>query len=92
MKRKSTLLPPTSQIAKLTEAQTTVVINALDKVNARDHSYAVAGLICGTVSFMAALNIFAYLIVRGHATAASSVLGTSVLAIIGYMIRARLRW
>jgi len=51
--------------------------------------YAAVGMLCGTVSFLACLAAYVYLVKANHEVAAGAVLGTSVLGIIGSMIRAR---
>ena len=52
MSRRDTLLPPASQLTKLSDQQTKDVLTAVDKANQREHSYAIASLCAGTVSFL----------------------------------------
>jgi hypothetical protein len=85
------LLPPAKELAKLTDDQAKSVIFAVDRANAREHSYAIAALLCGTLCFLGVVAGFVYLVVNGHVEGASLLLGVAVLAIIGQMIRSRLR-
>jgi predicted lysophospholipase L1 biosynthesis ABC-type transport system permease subunit len=79
-----------AQLRQLSDEQAKAVLSSVDRANARSHSYAVAGMICGTISFLALIASFTYLVMNGHYTAAGAVFGTGVLAIIGKMIGTRL--
>jgi hypothetical protein len=84
------LLPPAADLALLSEQASASVIQAVNEENRRAHTYAMLGMICGTVSFLACIASFSYLVINGHPQAAGVILGTGVLAIIGRMIAARL--
>jgi uncharacterized membrane protein YjjB (DUF3815 family) len=49
-----------------------------------------AGMFCGTTSFLASLGVFTYLVMQGHYTSAAVVCGASVLALIGRIFSQRL--
>ena len=83
------LLPSAADLSTLSDSTAMRVILAVDLQNARAFSYARSGMICGTVSFMACIASFTFLVMHGHATAAGVVLGTTVLGIVGKMIAAR---
>jgi hypothetical protein len=85
------LLPPASELAQLTEDQARAAITALDRADQREHSYALVALICGTSSFLSVMAGFIYLVLQGHTQAAGLLLGAAVLAIVGQIIRSRLR-
>jgi hypothetical protein len=84
------LLPPVAQLRQLSDEQAKAVLSAVDRANARSHSYAIAGMVCGTISFLALIASFTFLVMHGHYTAAGGVFGTGVLAIISKMIGTRL--
>jgi putative Mn2+ efflux pump MntP len=84
------LLPPVSQLKALTIEQTHAVVTLIDRENARSHSYATTGLICGTVSFLALIGSFTYLVTHGYYKSASSIFGAGVLTIISKMLAQRL--
>jgi hypothetical protein len=88
---KDDLLPPASELAKLSDQQAVAVFELVDRANRREHSYALAALLCGTVSFLGVVAGFLYLVVQGHTQAAGVLLGAAVLAIVGQMIGSRLR-
>lgn len=56
----------------------------------RQAGYAAFGMACGTISFLACIAAFVYLVMEGHAHEGYFVLGTAVLAMIGRMIGSRL--
>ena len=85
------LLPPAAELAQLTEDQARAVIAAVDRADQREHSYALVALIGGMLSFLGVVAGFIYLVIQGHTQAAGLLLGAAVLAIVGQMIRARLR-
>lgn len=66
------------------------MITAVDSYQRRQYLYAQIGMLCGTLCFLCVLVTFTYLIVHGHTGAASSILGTGVLAIVAQMVNARL--
>jgi hypothetical protein len=66
-----------------------LVVELADKESQRTAVYALFGMTCGTVSFLGALAFCVYLVMRGHDTAAGLVFGTTVVAIVGHMIRGR---
>jgi len=51
--------------------------------------YAIVGMLCGTFSFLGCLGSYVYLVLQHHEVAAEVVLGATVLAIIGRMIRGK---
>jgi hypothetical protein len=85
------LLPPAGELARLTDDQARSVILAVDRANGREHSYALTAMICGTLSLLAAIAGFVFLVTHGHTPAAGVLLGTAVLTVIGQIIGSRLR-
>jgi len=83
------LLPPSSELAPLSDEKVKAVIALADNEGRRSNTYANLGMVCGTVSFLGCLGSYVYLVVQNHDAAAGVVLGTTVLAIIGRMIRGR---
>jgi hypothetical protein len=57
-----------------------------ERDNRRAHFFALAGLVCGTISFLAMNAGFVYLVMTGHPLVAGTVLGAGVLAIGGRVI------
>jgi hypothetical protein len=53
--------------------------------------YGIAGMLCGSLTLIAAMALFAFLILHHEQTGAYALLGGTVLAVIGKMIDARLR-
>jgi hypothetical protein len=84
------LLPPSEELANLSDRKVEQVVILLAGYNRRSHFYAILGMACGTLSFLGCLGAYVYLVVQGHPTAAGVVLTTTVLAIIGRMIGSRL--
>ena len=84
------LLPAPSQLARLSDEQTRIVVGAFDQANKREHSYASLSMICGTASFLGVIGTFALLILHGHPEAAGTVVGTGVLTVVGKIIGSRL--
>jgi hypothetical protein len=71
------------------EAQSQAIKLAND-IHHRRWSYAMTGMLCGTVTVIACVGGFVFLVVGGHDIAAGALLGTSVLTVIAQIIRARL--
>ena len=83
------LLPSPSQLRNLPEATVQRVIELADQESQRSARYAMFGMACGTVSFLGALASCVYLVMQGHDTAAGLVFGSTVVTIVGNMIRSR---
>jgi len=83
------LLPSGKQLDALSEEKVRVIAALAEGESRRSYSYAIVGMVCGTVSFLGCLASYVYLVNQKHDTAAGVVLGTTVLAIIGRMIRGR---
>jgi hypothetical protein len=83
------LVPQASDLAKLTEAQTSELMNLVAHVNTLEHRYAVIGMLCGTMSLICSLAAFVYLVKAEHPTSAGVVLGAAVLGILRQMITGR---
>ncbi len=84
------LLPHADELRSLPLPTVELIIKAVDTENQRGHVYALLGMICGTISFLACIAVFSYLVVHGHPSAAGVILGTGVIAIVGRMIASRL--
>ncbi len=83
------LLPSASELAVLSDATAKNVLTVIDSQDQRANAYAVAGLVCGTVSFLGCLASYVYLVMNNHDKAAGIVLGVSVLTLLTRMIRGR---
>ena len=83
------LLPPASELQSLSDEKTKIIVALADADSRRSSSYAIIGMLCGTVSFLCSLASYVYLVNQHHDTAAGVVLGTTVVAIIGRMIRGK---
>lgn len=83
------LLPTSSELEQLTDEKVKVLVVLADSESRRSTSYAMAGLLCGTGSFLCCLGAFVFLVLHGHDAAAGVVLGAAVLATIGRMIQGR---
>jgi hypothetical protein len=83
------LLPPLSELEVLSDEKVRDIIALADSHSRRSNSYAIVGMLCGTASFIGCLSSYVYLVMQHHDAAAGVVLGTTVLAIIGRMIRGR---
>ncbi len=83
------LLPPATQLQDLSDDKVRVIVELADRESARSNAYAMAGMACGTISFFGCLSAYVYLVIQNHDAAAGVVLGTTVLAIIGRMIRGK---
>jgi len=77
-------------LAKLSDSTAAKILEVVDHVNKREHSYAVVGMVSGTAALIACIVAFAYLVHDGHPTAAGLVLGTSVLTIVAQLVKSRL--
>jgi hypothetical protein len=86
---KRSLLPPPSQLAKLSDEQTKSALALIDNESRRANTYAIVGMVCGTLSFLGCLGSYVYLVTQHHDQAAGVVLGATVLAIVGRMIRGK---
>lgn len=83
------LLPTSAELEPLSDAKVKALMVLADHESKRSNLYAITGMLCGTLSFLSCLGSFVFLVLRGHERAAGLVLGTTVLAIIGRMIRGR---
>jgi hypothetical protein len=83
------LLASPNQLKGLPPETVQLLIELVDREGQRDAAYAMVGIVCGTASFLAALVCCVYLVMHGHDTAAGLVLGTSLVAVVGHMIRGR---
>ncbi len=83
------LLPTPSELVGLSDDQVKSIVSLAAAEGRHTFAYDLAGLLCGTVSFLSALAIFVYLVMHQHEGPAGVVLGTTVLAIVGRMIRRR---
>lgn len=83
------LLPPTSELQALSDEKIKVIAALADADSRRSNGYAIIGMLCGTISFLGCLGSYVYLVAQHHDTAAGVVLGTTVLGIIGRMIRGK---
>ncbi len=61
-----------------------------DRQDARSHDYRRYGMTCGVLCFLTCIGSFTYLVMQGHDPAAYTILGVTVLGIIGQMISAKL--
>lgn len=83
------LLPTSHELEQLTDEKVKALIMLANAESRRSNIYAITGMLCGTCSFLSCLGGFVFLVLHGHETAAGVVLGTTVLATIGRMIRGR---
>ncbi len=83
------LLPPSAELELLSNEKVKVIVALADSESRRSSTYAIVGMLCGTVSFLGCLGSYVYLVMQHHDVAAEVVLGATVLAIIGRMIRGR---
>lgn len=81
------MLPTPTQLQKLSEDKVRLLVGLADKLSHRKATYAIAGLVCGTTSLLAALAGYIHLVEHNHEKAAGVVLGTTVLAVISRMIQ-----
>ena len=83
------LLPRKSDLQALNDEQVKAVVALVDGQGKRSLTYAILGMICGTLSFLASLAAFVFLVLRGHEQVAGLVLGATIVAIVGRMIQGR---
>jgi hypothetical protein len=83
------LLPSSRELEPLSDEKVKAIVTFADNESRRGQQYAILGMICGTLSFFACLASYVYLVSLHHTEAAGVVLGTTVLAIIGRMIRGK---
>lgn len=83
------LVPTAAELEVLSDEKVKVIILLADHEGRRSSAYSIFGMACGTLSFLGCLGAYVYLVTQNHETAAGVVLGTTVLAIIGRMIRGR---
>jgi len=83
------LLPTVAELELLSDEKVKTIVALADSQGGRNHTYALVGMLCGTISFLGCLGSYVYLVVQHHDVAAEVVLGATVLAIIGRMIRGR---
>jgi len=83
------LLPATDDLETLSDEKVKSIVALADSQGSRNYTYAIVGMLCGTVSFLGCLGSYVYLVMQHHDVAAEVVLGATVLAIIGRMIRGR---
>jgi hypothetical protein len=79
------------QLALLDPSLAREIIDRADRADQRNFIYALVALSGGIITFLASIASFVFLVIHGQRTAAASLLGASVLAIVGTLIRARLR-
>lgn len=84
-----TLLPPSAELELLSDEKVKAIVSLADSESRRSNTYAIIGMLCGTVSFLGCLGSYVYLVIQHHDVAAEVVLGATVLAIIGRRIRGR---
>jgi hypothetical protein len=85
------LVPSSRELTELSDEKVQTLVGLAENQSRRSHVYALCGLVRGTLSFLACLACFVYLVMHSHDEAASVVLGASVLAIITGMVRGRER-
>jgi len=83
------LLPSTSELQLLSDEKVRIRASLANSESEGLHRYAKLGMVCGVVSFLGCLGSYGYLVRLGHDAAAGIVLGTTVLAVVGKMIRGR---
>jgi hypothetical protein len=83
------LLPRLAVLKELSDEKVKSLVELSAGQSRESTAYAVIGMLCGTVSFLACLAAYVYLVRGNREVAAGVVLGTSVLGIIGAMIRSR---
>jgi hypothetical protein len=83
------LLPSTMELEPLSDEKVRLLVELADSVNRRSNTYSIVGMACGTISFIGCLSSYVYLVAMHHDAAAGVVLGTTVLAIVGRMIRGK---
>ncbi len=88
-KQQTALVPPASDLERLSEGQTRALMDLIAKVNTLEHWYAVTGMVCGTLCLISCIAAFVYLVISDHPKSAAVVLGTAVLGIIRQMISRR---
>ncbi len=85
------LLPRKSDLQSLNDEQVRAVVALVDSEGRRGLIYSVLGMVCGTISFLASLAAFVYLVLHGHERVAAVVLGATIVTIVGRMIQGRTR-
>ncbi len=83
------LFPPASELQTLSDEKIKVIAALADADSKRLNGYPIVGMLCGTVSFLRCLGSYVYLVSQHHDGAAGVVLGTTVIGIIGRMIRGK---
>ena len=83
------LLPTSAELQPLSDDKVMALVALAESESRRSSHYALSGMFCGTLSFLSCLGAFVFLVMHGHDRAAEVVLGTTVLAIVGRMLRAR---
>ena len=83
------LLPSVAELESLSDEKVKSIVALADNQGRRSNVYALVGMGCGTVSFLGCLGSYVYLVIQHHDAAAGVVLGATVLAIVGRMIRGR---
>jgi hypothetical protein len=83
------LLPPASELKTLSDETIKSIAALAGADNQRANKYAIVGMLCGTVSFLGCLGAYVYLVMQHHEVPAGLVLGTTVLGIVGLMIRGK---
>ncbi len=77
-----------SSLSQLPPEQLDLIVQ--DRREVRAHNYRRYGMTCGVLCFLVCIGSFTYLVMQGHDTPAYTILGVTVLGIIGQMISARL--
>jgi hypothetical protein len=83
------LLPRPAVLKELSDEKLKSLVEFSAAQSRESTAYAMVGMLCGTVSFLSSLVAYVCLVKGNHEVAAGVVLGTSVLGIIGSMIRSR---
>jgi hypothetical protein len=76
------LLPPSKDLADLTDAKVESVCRTVDLEGQRTHRYAVQALWAGVVCFLSCVGGFGYLVQDNSPKAAAALLGSAVVGVV----------
>lgn len=87
----TSLLPSVVELRDLSDGAQVAAIDASDRVNRRNFTYAITGLGLGGCCFLAFITGFVIFVLHGSTTPAGYLLGAGVLTTIRQFVAARLK-
>jgi hypothetical protein len=89
-KSSTNLIPAAKDLAALPDGTALKALEVIDRASERRHSYAMRGMLCGTVGLVSSVGAFAFLVHDGHPREAFALLGVNVIGLLLQMIKSRL--